>query len=50
MLQRIAGILIALVGVALTLAGCADLAYYRQAAVGQWEHTTFAGAGIVEIP
>ncbi len=36
MLQRIAGILIALVGVALTLAGCADLAYYRQAALGQW--------------
>jgi predicted aminopeptidase len=27
----------ATIGVELTLAGCADLAYYRQAAAGQWE-------------
>ena len=30
------GILIVLAGFALPLAGCADLAYYRQAALGQW--------------
>ena len=37
MLQRIAETLIAIAGFALPLAGCADLAYYRQAALGQWE-------------
>jgi predicted aminopeptidase len=37
MMQRILGTLIAITGFALALASCADLAYYRQAAAGQWE-------------
>ena len=36
-MQRILGTLIATTGFALALTSCADLAYYRQAAVGQWE-------------
>ncbi len=36
-MQRILGTLIAIIGFALVLASCADLAYYRQAAAGQWE-------------
>jgi len=37
MMQRILGTLIVIPGFGLVLAACADLAYYRQAAAGQWE-------------